>query len=36
MLQDEQYLNAISHATSNERSVKFRCNKAIDSFANVK
>ncbi len=35
MLQDKEYLNAISRATSNEKSVKFRCNKAIESFADV-
>jgi hypothetical protein len=36
MLRDEQYLKAISRATSNENSVKLRCTKAIDMFSNVK
>ena len=35
LLKDRKYITAISYGTSNAKSVKSRCTKAIDAFANV-
>ncbi len=35
LLKDKKYIYDISRATSNEKSVKSRCKKAIDAFASV-
>jgi uncharacterized protein with ParB-like and HNH nuclease domain len=35
LLKNTKYINDVSRATSNERSVKSRCTKAVDAFADI-